>query len=86
VEKGSSSYRLGLKILGQSRFGQMQHGHAYFWQAYFVAVNIRRYGFKHLTSKAVMHSSVLTYGTEYELSVKFDKAGLRHSPRSKNFI
>jgi hypothetical protein len=29
-----------------------------------------------------MHSSVLTYGKGYELSVKFGKAGLRHAPRS----
>jgi hypothetical protein len=27
-----------------------------------------------------MHSGVLTYGKEYELSVKYGKAGLRHAP------
>ena len=60
----------------------MQYGHAYLQQAYFVAVDIWRYGFEHLTSQAVMPSSVLTYGKEYELQVyvKFGKGGLRHAP------
>ena len=57
----------------------MQYGHAYLQQAQVVAVDIRRYGFKELTSQAVMPSSVLTYGKKYELNVKFGKAGLCHA-------